>query len=387
MNPSTSSSPDGDKPDTGSPDTGNPDSAQTLLELNGIDSAWLSGELNRSGVEGVVTGIDAKLVGTGQVGENVRCELSWATLPAAGDGLPERPDSVVIKLASSNATSRAAAEATRTYIREVGFYRDLADSVSIRVPRVHHVSEDRAANSFILVMEDIAPAAAGNQLAGSTLAQAELAVAAAADLHGSTWNRPELAELDWLDKPDEQSNAERVELFGMLHTGFVERYREMLGPEELQFGQWLAANFEEWLDSRSEPQCLVHGDFRLDNMLFGTDDPAPPLATVDWQTPSLGRALSDVAYFLSGSFDRATRQSNETALLDLYRNRLTEYGIELSPEETMREYRLAAPAGYVMAAIASQLVGQTDRGDQMFMVMASGSAAQAIDIDTVGMLS
>ena len=35
MNPSTSSSPDSDN------------SAQALLELNGIDSAWLSAELNR----------------------------------------------------------------------------------------------------------------------------------------------------------------------------------------------------------------------------------------------------------------------------------------------------------------------------------------------------
>ena len=41
--------------------------------------------------------------------------------------------------------------------------------------------------------------------------------------------------------------------------------------------------------------CLVHGDFRLDNMLF---DPRPPqvLAVIDWELSTLGHPLSDLAY-------------------------------------------------------------------------------------------
>ena len=49
-------------------------------------------------------------------------------------------------------------------------------------------------------------------------------------------------------------------------------------------------------------------------------------------------------------------------------------------------YRLGAPAGYVMAVIASMLVVQTDRGDDMFMVMARGSAAQSLRLDTPALL-
>ena len=45
-------------------------------------------------------------------------------------------------------------------------------------------------------------------------------------------------------------------------------------------------------------QGLVHGDYRLDNMLFGTAGADRALTVVDWQTVSWGPALTDLAYFL-----------------------------------------------------------------------------------------
>ncbi len=364
------------------------DPAWSLLEDNGIDRSWLNETLNRAGFEGRLAAVDATLVGTGQVGENVRCRLRWGNDRAmAGDPTGgDRPDSVIIKLASSNAMSRAAAEATRTYIREVGFYRDLASSVAIRVPAVHHVSEDRAANRFVLVMEDISPSEAGDQLAGCSPERAELAVEAAADLHGSTWGREDLTDFDWIDDISEDKIAERAELFDLVYPGFVDRYRHRLDRETLAFGEWLAARFERWIVARPEPQCLVHGDFRLDNLLFGLGDPAPPLTTVDWQTVGLGGALSDVAYLLSGSLDRTTQRALESELLAAYRRRLAGHGVVMAAEQAWSEYRLAAPAGFVMAVIASQIVGQTDRGDEMFLVMAGGSAAMSIDLDTAALV-
>lgn len=357
---------------------GSEHAASALLELNGVDRRWLETVLADRGFGGSLRAIEPGLVGTGQVGENVRCRLRWAG-PDPGSA---RPDSVVIKLASANATSREAARATSTYIREVGFYRDVAPTVAIRVPTVHHVSEDRAANRFVLVMEDITPAVAGDQLRGCSLDQAALAIEAAADLHGSTWGRGELAELDWIDDDREARVGERVELFRMLCSGFFARYEDRLSAEDREFGRWLEARFFEWQSTRTDRQCLVHGDFRLDNLLFGTGDPAPPLTTVDWQTPSLGPALGDVAYFLSGSLDPVTRRTHEQDLLRRYRARLSDHGVALAEDEAWRQYRLAAPAGYVMAVLASQLVGRTERGDEMFMVMARGSAAQARDLDT-----
>lgn len=357
--------------------------AWSMLTENGLDPEPLADLLTENVGRGLATvsTITPKVIGTGQVGENIRCQLSWSD-PAAS-----LPASVVIKLASSDETSRAAAEATRTYIREVGFYRDIASSVSIRIPDAYHVTEDRDQNRFVLIMEDITPATVGDQLKGCGLAEAVLAVEAAADLHGSTWGRvDELAALDWIEVPTPERMVERAALLDMFFPGFLDRYQDRLTEEEVSFGHWLSANFQAWQETRLEPQCLVHGDFRLDNMLFGTGPTAPPITTVDWQTPVLGHALSDVAYFLSGSLDPVELQENERSLLNLYRSRLDTHGVKLDEETVWADYRLAAPAGYLMAVIASQLVGQTERGDDMFMVMAKGSSAQAINVGTADLV-
>ncbi len=372
------------------PEGEEPASADGLLQENGIDIGRLTEALNGSGATGTVTGIEASLVGTGQVGENVRCRLQWDTDRTEDNRADEgRPQSVVVKLASANEKSRAAAAATRTYIREVGFYRDVAASVAIRIPQVYALSEDRDNNRFVLIMEDIAPASAGNQLAGCTIDQAALGVSAAADLHGSTWGRTDLAELDWVDVPSPERSDDMAELFNALYPGFEATYADRLDDDHLSFGRWLAANLRRWADAREDARsvtCLTHGDYRLDNMLFGTGDPAPELTTVDWQTASLGDGLSDVAYFLSASLDAPTLREQEPDLLARYRDGLANHGVDLSEAVAWRAYRLSAPAGFIMAVIASQIVGRTDRGDDMFMVMAKGSATQALELETASLV-
>ncbi|MEM9651239.1 MAG: phosphotransferase [Actinomycetota bacterium] len=363
------------------------EAAWAMLAENGLGQEPLARLLAETVADGAaeVAAVEPSVIGTGQVGENVRCTIRWAGTD--GGQAAGVPGSVVIKLASSDPTSRAAAEVTRTYIREVGFYRDIAPSVDIRVPFAYHVTEDRPENRFVLVMEDISPAEVGNQLDGCDLARAELAVSAAADLHGSTWGRQaELDSYDWVDRSTPERAGERAGLFEMLFPGFLERYRDRLTDKEQAFGRWLASNFLAWQERRLKPQCLIHGDFRLDNMLFGTAEVAPAVTTVDWQTAALGHGLGDVAYFLSGALPPAELAASESTLLAGYRARLGEHGVDLSTDQMWEDYRLAAPAGYTMAVIASQLVGRTERGDDMFMVMAKGSADQALRVDTADLL-
>ena len=43
-------------------------------------------------------------------------------------------------------------------------------------------------------------------------------------------------------------------------------------------------SLDGWIADRRPPLGLVHGDYRLDNMLFGVDDAARRFVAVDWQT-------------------------------------------------------------------------------------------------------
>ncbi|MBO9623036.1 MAG: phosphotransferase family protein [Sphingomonas sp.] len=56
----------------------------------------------------------------------------------------------------------------------------------------------------------------------------------------------------------------------------------------------------EWLPRTVPPQtrtAIVHGDYRIDNMIFAAEDPRV-LAVLDWELSTLGDPLADFSYFL-----------------------------------------------------------------------------------------
>ncbi|MGX9460505.1 phosphotransferase family protein [Shewanella sp. A14] len=55
--------------------------------------------------------------------------------------------------------------------------------------------------------------------------------------------------------------------------------------------QWL----EEHIPEDDGRVCLVHGDFRLDNMMFAKDKPKV-IALLDWELSTLGHPFADLAY-------------------------------------------------------------------------------------------
>jgi aminoglycoside phosphotransferase (APT) family kinase protein len=54
--------------------------------------------------------------------------------------------------------------------------------------------------------------------------------------------------------------------------------------------QWLPQNIPA-----DDSSCIVHGDFRLDNMIFHPTEPRV-LAVLDWELSTLGHPLADLAY-------------------------------------------------------------------------------------------
>jgi len=165
---------------------------QQVCDACSIDPVWLTAMLHSAGigVGNAVVEVSRGSIGTGQLGDNVRFQLRWR------DGAGTGPASVIGKFPSKSDASRAAAIAMDTYVKEVGFYRDLKDHVSIRTPASMHVGWNDQTHDFVLMMEDITPAQQGDQIDGCGVEQAALVVDQAVGLHGPTWGRAEeLAKL------------------------------------------------------------------------------------------------------------------------------------------------------------------------------------------------
>ncbi len=357
-----------------------------VVPADAMDAVWFTSMLGSDESPAEVSSVEASPIGTGQVGENIRFGLTWS------DGTTS---SIVGKFPSDNEQSFATAQQMGIYASEVGFYRDVAPTIDIRVPLVSYIGFDPDTTRFCLLMEDITPAEQGDQLTGTDVATAELVVSEAVKLHARTWGRADdLSELPWISPPSIEAALFRNEIIRSVFAGFTERYSGVLPPADIDLGRQLMSRLDD-LSRAQTPSafpgvggawCLAHQDYRLDNMLFGTGPGAPPLVIVDWQTCRLGSGPADIAYFCGAGLSAADRRGVETDLIDLYTQGLTEAGVPVDPEIIRQRYVLGSASGYIMAVLASQIVGQTERGDAMFCVMAERHAAQMRDLDFFGEL-
>jgi len=348
-----------------------------------ITSAYLTEVLNYAGINATVTGFTSGNVGTGQVGQNVRFEMTYAPGAAA-----DAPQTIVGKFCSDDEVSRQTGVTLLNYLREVRFYQELRASLDIQTPKVLFTDVDPDSHEFVLMMEDLAPATQGNQLQGCSAAAVELGLTELAKLHGPRWADETLYEYDWLGRPDPEAASMIGGLYQQFFPGFVERYGDRLAKEYCEMGEVLGQNFGQYSAlsmPENHPVTVTHGDYRLDNTMFGGPY---PVAIVDWQSPAIGNAGQDLAYWVGTSLLSDERRDHDRALVEHYYNALSGYDIgNYSLEQCWLDYRQFAFAGWNMAVIASMIVGQTDRGDDMFMVMASRSAQMALDLDSLALLN
>jgi aminoglycoside/choline kinase family phosphotransferase len=337
-----------------------------------ITAEWMSAALDAE-----VTGVRCERIGDGLVGLNLR-----AALTSSDDRVPT---SVVLKLPSLDTTSRATGIALRNYEREVKFYEAIASTVDIRVPRCLHSAWWEETGDFVLVLEDMAPAEQGDQVAGCDAERADAAVTELARLHGPRWDDPTLDEHDFLTRrngPDDV--AQLATLWQMFLPGFLATYGPLLGAEAHTVIAEFGDRIGDWMDGRTGPMTVTHGDFRLDNLMFATSDGGPPVTAVDWQTPGHGPPIGDLAYFCGAGLVPDVRRSIEPTLVRSYSTALGEYGVVLDESWIWEQYRREAFGGVIMAVVASQIVGTSDRSEAMFAAMATRHVQHCIDLDSLG---
>ncbi|MDH3707515.1 MAG: ecdysteroid 22-kinase family protein [Acidimicrobiia bacterium] len=346
--------------------------------IDEVTAAWLATALSTADAPVEVAAVSASPVGTGQMADSFRVQIDYT----AGSG----PATVVVKLAAQGELSRAAG-AAGGYRNEVRYYRELHDTVAVRAPVCHRAEVTDDSTAFVLVLEDLAPAEQGDQIGGCTIEQACAAVDNLAGLHGPRWCDASLFDLDWLSRADPEAVVFGALLLVDATARFNERYADRLDQADAEVFTAYAQKAEAWLLGRSERFGLVHGDYRLDNLLFGTAAGGDAVATVDWQTISIGLPARDLAYFCGNGLTIDDRRVYERELVEHYHRALQAHGVsDYDIDTCWDDYRFGHFQGPWTTILGAMHVEQTDRGDDMFMAMASRCGAAIRDLDSLELL-
>ncbi|PKB82161.1 MAG: hypothetical protein BZY88_05180 [SAR202 cluster bacterium Io17-Chloro-G9] len=290
-----------------------------------VTSQWLTGALASTGVirGATVTSFDSERLGEGQgfVGQITRLRLTYGT---GEDGVPH---SLIAKFPATDPSVRAVVNEFGVYEREVRFYAEVAPQVELSTPRCFYGATDREAGDHVLLLEDLAPARVGDNVAGCSDEDAKLAIREIAKFHAAFWESHRLAALDWIPTFDDTAEIMQ-ERYKRYWDPFLAKVGDMLPPYFLEIAQRFGDNVAGIMRQLgSRPRTVTHGDYRLDNMIFGTPESGRPLTVIDWQLPMIGPGVADVAYFVAFCIDPERRRATEIGLLRGYHSALLEYGV------------------------------------------------------------
>ncbi|WP_036518027.1 phosphotransferase [Nocardia sp. 348MFTsu5.1] len=334
-----------------------------------LTTEWLTAALGR----GTVVAFEYKPVGTGQVSDCYRLTLDYAP----GD---TGPGSVVLKVAAADPTSRQTAAMMGLYESEVRFYKEIVPQLTgTSIAPCYYAAIDAETGVFDLIIGDAAPAVPGDEIRGAGLDQATIAVRELGRLHSTVAGVPELVEVDWLDR----GSMITQELFQQLYAIFAERYSTVITAEQKVVCDAIAANFDEYIEMANADQSgLVHGDYRLDNMLFGEVDSDNALTIVDWQGAMRGPGISDLSYFIGGALHTPDRRTHYDHLLQTYHEALGPDS-QVTLEDVRQQVRVQSFKGVIMSIAASISVVQTERGDHLFMTTLARHCDHVLDTDAL----
>ncbi|MEX5636101.1 phosphotransferase [Parafrankia sp. FMc2] len=345
-----------------------------------VTPEWMTDALRRGGTDAEVVGLRHQPVGGGQLSSSHRFHLD--VRPGGADPAPA---SVVLKLAAGSPEGRG--RIAPGYRSEVGYYTRFAPGARIRVPRCWSAAITADGRTFTLVLEDAHPALPGLQVDGCGVPEAEAALRNLAGLHGPFWNTDGLADgADWLRRTDEAGFGFLGEVLAAATVPFLDRFRDRLSPSDADTLRRTVDHFARWSRQVCTRHTLIHGDYRLDNLLFAGSH---EVTAVDWQSLEIGFAGRDVAYFLSTALPPAVRRAQEKSLVGTYHERLVRMGVDDYPlEDCFRDYRLGTPQAPLLTVLGCVYATNepSESSDRMFLSMITNACAAIRDLGTLELL-
>lgn len=348
-------------------------------DVAGLTPEWLNDALAQSGVRSTVIDTRCEPIGIGQMGRSYRVTLTYS------EARPTGPASVVAKMAGGEFEVRQ--RVADGYRNEVMFYSHIAQTVDVSTPRCWYAAISDDGTDFTLLLEDLHPARPGIQVESCSLDQAGDAVENLAALHAPRWNDETLLEMRGFLPRDAASARFVGEILAKAVDDFVARF-DAIDDGDAETLQGCAEAIGPWLLTRPAPFAVVHGDYRLDNLMF------PPtgrgVAALDWQTVGVAPPSRDLAYFLGTALRPEDRRRHESDLVTLYVEDLERRGVQgYSRNECFDDYRLGqlqGPLITVLGCVYGATAERTQDADEMFVSMAQRSCAAIRELESLSLV-
>lgn len=328
-----------------------------------ITTEWLSAALGAA-----VRSFDVEQIG---VGVGLLGRLFRLTLQ--GDGVPA---SVVAKFPTlDEGAKNNVAIPLGFYANEVDFYREAAALTPITSAKSYVAEFDDSTHDFVLLLEDLADRRCVDQTVGCDVADARTAIDALAGLHAHWWNS-DFAAIPWV-------KSYLVPPYPQVIAGMFQQswpvFREVIGgslpSEYVAFGDRFPELVGWFLEQASEPPfTYCHGDYRLDNLFFGSGGQAP-VTVLDWQISFRGNPGYDLGYFMSQSLATDTRRAAQDELIDRYVGALAAKNCTIDRGQLADSYAKTVAYCFIYPVAAT---GQIELTNERHLALLTGMTDRAV---------
>lgn len=353
---------------------------KTPSRIEEITPEWLTYALAQNGhiTNSTVARIKTRPIGTG-IGF-----LSTVTHVSLEYDRPEPtgPASLVVKLELSSGEMHDLSNEIHAFEREVRFYREVAPSVPIRLPRCYYAAMGSPAS--VLVMEDLTFATPCDQVTGLHATQVIEIARLVGRLQGKFWNNHALASLAWMPTTNRELWVHFDSLWGSFVEGFdgsMEKPARELGARLRGKSQWL----ENEVDRR--PRTLVHSDLKADNILLGPPGTPDCILILDWQLAIRSMGAFDVARLMGGSELPKERHGHQLDVLQAWFDEVRRSGVAYHWDEALHDLRLGGLQMVCWALQFYAFVAESEgRPRELVTRICERAFDSAVEMDAVSIL-
>jgi aminoglycoside phosphotransferase (APT) family kinase protein len=345
-----------------------------ITNLDQVTPAWLQAVFQHAGIAAPRISMASSVpVGHGHLSITGRTAITYNA------NADKAVRSVVCKLTSGLPVAADIAAAQDVYQREAAVYGFLGDAPPLATPRCYWARAGADGRSLNLVLEDLTGLTrAVDQVSGCTPAEARAVGAELAKLHAAYWQHPDLAGAPWRFNRKAgaaQASASQRDAAAV----FRERFGGRIAPACLDAVDHFAVNAERVIAALPEATTLVHGEPRVDNVLFEDGADGPRAWLIDWQFADHGSPMFDLAYFLAGSLSPDDRRAVEAELIAAHQAAIAAVDPGYTLDRARAEFKACLPIALHFSAGAVLAVPPGEATDRLLITLVERNVAALTD--------